>query len=383
MIIEVNLMNIAMSDEDTILFLGIFDSLGFNINSAKTNILVPANETLALHKFMLQIPENATNGIANIYVNAYKTTSDSWGVPYCPQLSGSFLIMHRNVAILQVAPSSLLIYKDENVSIEVKVRNDGDIAESFNVTIYRNETEIATVSVTNLPPSSESVLTAIWNTGHTEEGRYVIKANASSVPEGDDLSDNTITDGTVEVIQRRHDIEVANVAPLSYAVYIGQVLDVNVTIRNKGTQTESTTIYLYYDSEVAGIWNISGIQAEDQQSRILRWDTTNVPEGNYTISAFAVPIEGEENIADNTLVDGRVRIIASSVFGYFAFTWFDWILLLLFLLMLVLLMIVLHRGRKRQREKSAADSFDSGWTAWYYGHTLTESRSSKPNNRSS
>jgi hypothetical protein len=195
-------------------------------------------------------------------------------------------------------------------------------------------------------------------------------ANASSVPDGDDPSDNTMMDGTVEVMQRIHDIEVTNVAPLSYAVYEGQILAVNVTINNKGTQTESTIIYLYYDSKVAGTWNISEILAESQRSIILLWDTTNVPEGNYTISAFAAPVEGEENIVDNTRVNGKIRILASSVFGYFAFDWLDWALLLLFSTMLALLLILLYRGRKREKEKKSTDSFDSGWTAWYYGYSL-------------
>ncbi len=377
--IEVTLLNIAMNDRNTTLSLEILDSLGLNINSAKTVVSVPANGTLTPYHFLLRIPENATNGVANIYVNAYKVAFDSGGIPYCPQISKSLLVMYRNIAIVQVNTSSSLVYKNESVSIDVKVRNDGDSAESFSVTVYRNETTIATMSVMNLPPSYESTLTAIWNTDQTEEGRYVIMANVTSILEGDDLSDNAATDGVVEVTQRIHDMEVTDVSPLSYAVYSGQLLEVNVVVKNKGTQAESTTIYLYYDDNVACTQSVSGIQAGNQQSAILRWDTTNVPEGNYTIRAFAAPVEGEGNIEDNTKIDGRVRIIASSVSGYFTFNWFDWFLLLLLLTMIILLLVMLYRQRQKGgREKNAKNSFDSGWAAWYYGYALQEKRPRKP-----
>jgi CARDB len=368
--ININLVNIAMDEEDTTLSLEISDSLGLNIYSATTEIFVAANETPTTCHFLLKIPENAANGVANIYVNAFKNTFDSGGIPYCPQLESSFLIMHRNIAVLQVTPSSLSVFKNESVSINVKVRNDGEIPESFNVTVYRNATEIATIPVVDLNPSSESTLTAIWKTDQTEEGKYVIMANASSVPEGDDPSDNTATDGIVKVMQRIHDIALTDVAPLSNSVYAGQTLEINVTIKNKGTQTESTLVYLYYNNNVAGSWNISQIQAENQQGVILPWNTIDVPEGNYTISAFATPVEGEDNIADNTRVDGRVRIMASPASGFYTLNWIDWILLFLFLLMLILLIVIFFHGRRRTRQKKASNSFDSGWTAWYYGYQL-------------
>lgn len=378
MVVEVNLLNTAMDNRNTTLSLEMYDSLGFNINSARTGISVPANETPTAYQFFLEIPENATNGLASIYVNAYKTMFDLGGIAYCPQLSSSFLIMHRNVAVLQVTPSTLLAFKNESISINVKVRNDGDISESFNVTIYRNDTVIATMAVTNLEPSTERMLTVVWNTAQTEEGQYVIAAVASSVPEGDDPSDNTAISDIIRILQRVHDIEVTDVSPLSYSVYAGQILEINVTIRNKGTQTESTRVFLYYDNVTAGSWNFDQIQAESQKSMALSWDTSNVPEGNYTISAFAVPVEGENSIEDNTRVGGRVRIIASQIRGYFSFNWIDWILLSLFLLMIVLLVMTLFYRRRKAREQKSTSSFDSGWTAWYYGYQLRrESQRSK------
>ncbi len=40
----------------------------------------------------------------------------------------------------------------------------------------------------------------------------------------------------------------------------------------------------------------------------FRWNTTGVVEGNYTIGAYARPVLGETDTADNTLMDGMVYV---------------------------------------------------------------------------
>jgi large repetitive protein len=40
-----------------------------------------------------------------------------------------------------------------------------------------------------------------------------------------------------------------------------------------------------------------------------RWNTTGWTHGNYTISAYAAPVPGEVNIADNTYVNGIIKVV--------------------------------------------------------------------------
>jgi hypothetical protein len=39
------------------------------------------------------------------------------------------------------------------------------------------------------------------------------------------------------------------------------------------------------------------------------WNTSSFAKGNYTISAYATPVQNEVNIADNLFTDGVVRVV--------------------------------------------------------------------------
>jgi 4-amino-4-deoxy-L-arabinose transferase-like glycosyltransferase len=91
-----------------------------------------------------------------------------------------------------------------------------------------------------------------------------------------------------------------------------------------------------------------------------------VTEGNYTLSALASQVLGEENLENNFYEDGMVRV-AKAPIGLYVPWWFYWFLLLLLIVILILL-IAWYFWRKRR--KRAEESFYSGWTAWYYGYDM-------------
>lgn len=112
----------------------------------------------------------------------------------------------RDVAIISVTSSATKAYVGEIVNITVVAENQGTSTETFNVTArYENTTigileTVGTQEVTNLAPEQNVILTFIWNTTDTQPCvYYTIKAEASTVPDEIDTSDNTFTDGTVKV----------------------------------------------------------------------------------------------------------------------------------------------------------------------------------------
>jgi len=112
----------------------------------------------------------------------------------------------RDVAIISVTPSAAKAYVGEMVNITVVAENQGASTETFNVTArYENTTlgileTLGPQEVTNLPPEQTIALTFIWNTTDTQPCvYYTIKAEASTVPNEVDTSDNTYTDGTVKI----------------------------------------------------------------------------------------------------------------------------------------------------------------------------------------
>jgi hypothetical protein len=92
------------------------------------------------------------------------------------------------------------VCKGLNCSVYVKVENQGDFTETFNVTAYANTTAIGKQAVT-LNKTENTTLTFIWNTTLVNEyDNYTISAQADQVSGETELGDNTLSDGTVTAV---------------------------------------------------------------------------------------------------------------------------------------------------------------------------------------
>jgi hypothetical protein len=78
--------------------------------------------------------------------------------------------------------------------------NYGAYTETFNVTIYANETVIIAKAVT-LANGTSLTITVIWDTSSFAHGNYIIKGYANPLPSETNTADNTYTDGTVQILQ--------------------------------------------------------------------------------------------------------------------------------------------------------------------------------------
>jgi len=107
----------------------------------------------------------------------------------------------HDVAVISITVRPTSFPAGTLVGIEVLVKNEGTLFETFDVTVYYNESEIDSKS-TSLPPGDSGKPLFIWWTGGVAPGTYTIKAVASAVPEEKDTTDNTKIDGTVTVSER-------------------------------------------------------------------------------------------------------------------------------------------------------------------------------------
>lgn len=365
--IAVDLRNIAMTKKTITLSIAIFDSLNVLINSTEiTEFELPGYGVLVhIYNFM-RIPKSAHVGEAVVRASAYTTSLSQGGLPYCPEISERFLITDRDIVVLSVHLSSNQVYVGETVNIFVTVKNQGWESESFNVFVYRNETVISESPVSDLQSRSNTTLGYVWDTSHVAEGFFQIAAYAEPVPGEISTENNLLADGFVEVREPVHDVTVLNVTPSSDTTYIGQPLDIEIVLRNEGSYVESfnVTVYCDYPTKMGKLF-VSSLQPSCVETLVFRWNTEDVPEGNYTLSALAEPVADEEDTADNYFEDGIVEVRAAPM-GWFVPCWFWWLVVLLILL-LVLLVVGFYYRRKRKKTEEA---FYSGWTAWYYCHDL-------------
>jgi PKD repeat protein len=139
---------------------------------------------------------------------------------------------------------------------------------------------------------------------HTYEvgGNYVVTL---TVADDDGLID--IAMATINVMGV-HDIAVTDVSVYPATVTAGGVVEITVTVRNEGSDPETFTLRVYYDSVIISSLTVFGLGQGETRTLSFGWSTVTVTPGVYTIKAMASVVPGETHIEDNTFIDGTVTI---------------------------------------------------------------------------
>jgi len=105
----------------------------------------------------------------------------------------------HDVAIISVVHSKTIVGESFNASINVYLANQGEQAESFNLTVYANTTVIYTLTNITLASGNFATINFTWDTTGFAKGNYTIKAYITQVSGETDTSDNNSTGGWVLV----------------------------------------------------------------------------------------------------------------------------------------------------------------------------------------
>jgi hypothetical protein len=103
----------------------------------------------------------------------------------------------HNIGVTNVLASKTIVGQGCGLNVSVEAEDLGGYPETFNVTVYANQTIIATSMNTTLTVASSTNLTFTWNTTGSAYGNYTISAYAWPVPNETDTTDNNCTDGLV------------------------------------------------------------------------------------------------------------------------------------------------------------------------------------------
>jgi len=109
-----------------------------------------------------------------------------------------------DIAITHVTPCKTVVGEGYTLNINITIKNQGDYTETFNVSVFYDDTVITLPdgknhTTTTLPSGDSTTLTLTWNTAGVAKGNYTITAEATQLPDETDLDDNTLTDGWVFV----------------------------------------------------------------------------------------------------------------------------------------------------------------------------------------
>jgi len=108
---------------------------------------------------------------------------------------------------------------------------------------------------------------------------------------------------------RVHDVAIMSVAPSVSEAYVGQIVDIEVVVKNLGNVAETFNVTAKYDNTTIGTEKVTDLAPYTETTLVFTWNTTDVtPCINYIIKAEADVVQGEVETADNIFIDGSVKV---------------------------------------------------------------------------
>ena len=106
-----------------------------------------------------------------------------------------------------------------------------------------------------------------------------------------------------------HDVAVIQVTPSATIVYVGQVVNVTVVVRNEGTTNETFEVALYWNETLIGTQTVVDLTPDTEKILKFNWNTTGaLPDVNYAIKAEVSVVPGETVTTNNIHINGVVKV---------------------------------------------------------------------------
>ena len=308
-IFNVTLKNHAATERVATIAINVQDSANYPIMEIEiiNSTLQPGENVLYASG---HIPVQAKIGQAVATATAFTNLPKMGGIPCCLPVSTTFQIITKDVAITKVVPLKRVITSGEIVQIIIGVKNKGNKTESPYITAYYDNNVIGTKQILSLHPSMETEIAFNWDTSNIHPGSYWISAKANPVEGEIEIEDNTMVNGTVNILAQppTRDVAVTWVYVQPREVEPGGIVEIEVHVKNFGTLPESFNVLLYYNDSLIMDQQVINLAPRNETKLFFLWDTSGVPEGKYTIKAYIPPSPDEVNIENNLFIDGNVTI---------------------------------------------------------------------------
>jgi cytochrome c biogenesis protein CcdA len=236
---------------------------------------------------------------------------------YLRSIIDSYLALEHDIAILDVSINPRSLSKGEILNMTITVTNSGKQSESFNITIYFNNTSLETLLRNFLEPNASKTLTFDLNTTDFPEGYYDIIVYANPVQNELNIADNLYCAGIVEIKAQNtvstiiHDLAVVSVIPSKSIIKSHEQISVTVTVKNLGTVAEIFTLKIFLNESLIKEINSMSLNPEQSISESFILDSFNLSAGNYVIKACIEPIESELK-KENNEFSCMINILQSS-----------------------------------------------------------------------
>ena len=201
-----------------------------------------------------------------------------------------------------VAPSQ--VEQGTTIKVTVVVKNEGNVGETFEVTLKRGTATIGTLSVYGLAAGATKSLTFSWNTANEWCGSNTLKAKVDPVFGEKDGADNTreisvLVQERAEAPSLIHDVKIYGIG-FPDEVERGTTVTVTVPVENQGDVSETFNVILRCGTTTISTQTVSNLAAGATKRLTFYWDTTTAVVGTHTLWVTAATVPGETDTADNT-----------------------------------------------------------------------------------
>ncbi len=270
-----------------------FDPKNITVN---VSVLDCTNVTISLDRLNTTIPHNATEHyIMSIFIPKWARVG--FATAYATVFVEGKLVDGERTGFYigpeDLTPPTINLLSPENVTYGVD-----SVPVVFTVNEIPYWMGYSVNNQENVTVQGNSTLTGLVN------GQYNIIVYAN------DTSGNMGFSQVYFTILVIHDIAVTDLQCSPLQIYIGQLVNILVSVQNEGTVPETFNVSIHVNTTNVETLTVTNLSAGDNSILPFTWNTTGMTKGNYTIESTANPILGETDIADNTYVDGVVNIMA-------------------------------------------------------------------------
>jgi uncharacterized repeat protein (TIGR01451 family) len=206
----------------------------------------------------------------------------------------------RDVAAVSQAPTSTVVCQGDTVTCIVTVKNFGNVSETFDVACYYDSNLIGVLRVYNLETGGQTTILFAWDTTGVTPGTYSIRAKADSsneIAESNETNNICTSPAAVKIVI--HDIAIISQVPSPTTVVQGEIVTIEVVVKNEGTEPETFTVSCYYNDTLLETKTVTNLQPNTTITLNFIWNTTGVPVGTYYLNTAASTVPGEKDTNDN------------------------------------------------------------------------------------
>jgi parallel beta-helix repeat protein len=192
-----------------------------------------------------------------------------------------------------------------------------DLSDSSNNVIYHNNFINNDIQVSVSQSASNT-----WDDGYPSGGNFwsicshidLYKGSDQNQPGSDSINDTEYMIDTLNIDRyplvqpfSPHDIGVANIILPKTILGQGSTMDIELEIINYGTFDETFIVTIYANTATIATRTVT-LTKRNSTAISVTWNTAGFTKGEYTITAYAWPIQSETDTTDNSRTGGKVII---------------------------------------------------------------------------